>query len=573
MKYTNTRSELDHTNSNKKLDPHKRRKAIPLRLNDRSIQAVNSDFQVPNGDGTYTTVDAVRYSFPECRGKTCQGLVMIHRRSKELKRDRKILFLEYWVNGVAKKYHFPDYDKERFNVRHLEKRIADLRLRYGNPNNLTWDMDIQLGEQESKINKFKDQLKVTQIKTIREVIEEFYKAGFLKIKNDGASPGRKTINTESRYLIGYSERTDVYKLVENSAREGVFVFKSGYQSWEDVFKKYPSKFNPEKNKGAIIFDPKVSIYDGPLSVFKITELTQELIQNYISSAPKVSVRLEMKLALSYIWHFALNKGWLPGTPLNPFTDIKLAKPKVTHMTQWNKKEFTQDQLCSLFHGCNDLEIKYPGQPQLFQLLQITGRREETLINIKWSNIEFKELVESYVDDQGKTHLIKYYGVIYIRGTIENKTEHTDKIPITKTIKQILDSLWHRRTILEPWKQFIDWVFVSPRVKDKDYLRKDKDGTLFAHRLKDPRKCWNALLDHTNLKGKAMRKMFRTTYQNKVDRLKGVHSSWDAITITGQNDTRAHEQNYMVKKLTPKVLHHFNQIDEEFSNEIRTRKNN
>ena len=70
MKNTNTRSELDHTNSNKKLDQHKKRKAIPLRLNDRSIQAVNSDFQVPNGDGTYTTVDAVRYSFPECRGKT-----------------------------------------------------------------------------------------------------------------------------------------------------------------------------------------------------------------------------------------------------------------------------------------------------------------------------------------------------------------------------------------------------------------------------------------------------------------------------------------------------------------------
>ena len=92
-------------------------------------------------------------------------------------------------------------------------------------------------------------------------------------------------------------------------------------------------------------------------------------------------------------------------------------------------------------------------------------------------------------------------------------------------------------------------------------------------MKDTRRCWNALLKLTGMEGKAMRKMFRTTYQNKVDRLEGIRSSWDAITITGQTDTRAHEQNYMVKKLTPKVLHHFNQIDEEFSNEIRTRKNN
>jgi len=71
----------------------------------------------------------------------------------------------------------------------------------------------------------------------------------------------------------------------------------------------------------------------------------------------------------------------------------------------------------------------------------------------------------------------------------------------------------------------------------------------------------------------MRKMFRTTYQNKVDRLKNVNSSWDAITVTGQNDTRAHERNYMNKKLTPKVVSHFQQIDEDFSDTFKTRKNN
>ena len=53
----------------------------------------------------------------------------------------------------------------------------------------------------------------------------------------------------------------------------------------------------------------------------------------------------------------------------------------------------------------------------------------------------------------------------------------------------------------------------------------------------------------------------------------VNSSWDAITITGQNDTRAHEKNYLNKKLTPKVINHYQQIDDEFEQPFKTRKNN
>jgi integrase len=565
MKNEKTRLELDQSNSIKL----NKNKTPSLRFNDRAIKTLNTNFTVPNGDGTYRHIDTVRYKFDECKGKSCQGLILIHKKLPDGK-YRKKLCLEYWFNGIAKRYHFPDYHPEEFNVREVEKRIADLREKYGNPNNLTWDLDINEGEQKNKINRIKGQLQISQIKTIREVIEEFYSAGFPKIKNDGTSPSRKTIKTQSRYLIGYNERNNNYKLIENESRNGVFVFKNGFNSWSEIFKRYPSKFNLDQPDTK--FKQGVSIYDSFLSIYKINELTTELVNNYLSCATKASIKIEMKLALQYIWSFAINKGWVPGTPENPFREIKISKPNRTHMTPWNKKEFTPQELTNLYNGCEEIEKEYPGQPQLYQLEMLTGRRGETLSFLKWSNIEFKDTVESYTDDLGKTHIIKYFGVITV-DPWGNKTNNQDRIPITQSIKRVLDTLIHRREKLEPWKRFVDWVFVSPRTPEKDYLRKDNQNSTFKSRMKDTRRCWNALLKLTGMEGKAMRKMFRTTYQNKVDRLEGIRSSWDAITITGQTDTRAHEQNYMVKKLTPKVLHHFNQIDEEFSNEIRTRKNN
>ncbi len=76
-----------------------------------------------------------------------------------------------------------------------------------------------------------------------------------------------------------------------------------------------------------------------------------------------------------------------------------------------------------------------------------------------------------------------------------------------------------------------------------------------------------------LEGKAMQKMFRTTYQNRVARLSEIHSSWDSITVTGQTDTRAHEGHYLNKEHTPKVLYLFDQLDKGFDKAFKNRKTN
>ena len=107
------------------------------------------------------------------------------------------------------------------------------------------------------------------------------------------------------------------------------------------------------------------------------------------------------------------------------------------MTDWNKKEFTQDQLSQIYYACEDLKEQYPGQPELFQLALITGRRIETILNFKWANISFKKKTESYVTSTGEKKTVVSYGVINIP-SYSNKTDTVDAIPITPTIKEVLD---------------------------------------------------------------------------------------------------------------------------------------
>ena len=150
MKTENTRLKLDDPNSTNKLDRPKKQ-SHNLKLTDRSIKALDTAFIVPNGDGTNKTLTEVSYRFDECKGRPCQGLRLIHQRTKQ--RDRKKLVLDYWFGGKAKRHYLPDYDLNTFNVRHIEKRIADLRDLYGNPRNYTWDKDINQEERITKLKK------------------------------------------------------------------------------------------------------------------------------------------------------------------------------------------------------------------------------------------------------------------------------------------------------------------------------------------------------------------------------------------------------------------------------------
>ena len=123
MKNPNTRLILDGAVSTNKLDQPKN-KSLDLKLNDRSIQSLDTGFIVSNGDGTNKTLTEVSYKFQECKGHLCQGLRLVHQKTKM--RERKKLILDYWFGGRAKRLYLPDYDPKTFNVRQINKRIAEL---------------------------------------------------------------------------------------------------------------------------------------------------------------------------------------------------------------------------------------------------------------------------------------------------------------------------------------------------------------------------------------------------------------------------------------------------------------
>ena len=122
--------------------------ARPLSLRDSVIDKLETNFI----DEFNHTHEQIRYFFPDCKGRTCQGLVLFHKR----KTKRKKLVLDYWLKDKSKRFVIGYYDKKEFNVKHIEKRIADLRTEYGNATDLTWTQDIKVGEDLKKRKKSRD---------------------------------------------------------------------------------------------------------------------------------------------------------------------------------------------------------------------------------------------------------------------------------------------------------------------------------------------------------------------------------------------------------------------------------
>ena len=296
--------------------------AKELELKDSKLHNLDTAFYVEQPNGTQKLIEKVRYNFPHCKGQQCQGLGLMHKRKSGL----KVIFIDYWLNvgikvlnkdesinwgesrnwkklkdgtiiwGKSKRYVLGNYDKKDFNVRHIENKISDLRKQYGNPNNLTWDKDIHAGEELKKRGVYAAQLEELKNYTINQVIESFFINGCPKILKPSESLNRTTITDNARYLIGYNERVSFLKFSNNEQHNGIISFRenSGINSMEELFNKYPAKEYSKYGHG-------ISLYDGPLGLMNIKDLTEHDARNYIftvSSSP--GTQRQINEALGYI---------------------------------------------------------------------------------------------------------------------------------------------------------------------------------------------------------------------------------------------------------------------------------
>ena len=184
--------------------------------------------------------------------------------------------------------------------------------------------------------------------------------------------------------------------------------------------------------------------------------------------------------------------------------------------------------------------------------------------MRWSrDVTFDE--QTHIAEDGTKY--KTYGRIDIPAHV-NKTKIADKFLITQNIWHVIEDLMKQREEY-PWTRFVDWMFPSLRTPNKHQLRKGNENNTDQSRMKDIREFWEEVKSLAGLEDVAL-KMFRNTYENKVNRNKIVKSTWDTVTVTGRADTQSAEKAYLNKEFTPKVTSIVTSVDEEFANIIKIR---
>jgi|TARA_R110002074_G_scaffold193444_1_gene359280 hypothetical protein len=554
-----------------------------LKLRDRDIDSLVSDYTEINPDKTLKQLEQVRYNFPYCKGQMCQGLGLIHVKSN----GRKKIFLDYWLNdgvarelasgkiikGKSKRFFMRDYDKKNFNVRSIEEEIRRLRREYGNPNNLTWDMDIEVGEQLKKRNRYTEQLGELKKYTVNQVIESYIREGMKKISKPSETLNQNSIKEQLRYLIGYNHhevndkkisRQDVMKISANHLRQGTIEYKTekyGVSNVEELFKKFPAK-----EFGKIGFG--ISVYDSPLgqqNILDLDDFTCRQYLNTLTSSP--GTKRVIKESLSAVWKHAIREQMLgKKPPQNPLELIDIERPTHTAWTKYDTAEFTQQQLNEIYWKLEEEELqnKYLFQTDCIQLSMFSGRRTETLLNLNWDRDIVWDEQEIIKDDRK----VKIYGQVNIPAFV-NKTEKADKFIITNNINLVIQSMLKKRQI-HSWTKYVGWMFPSSRTPNKHQLRKGNENTTEESRMKGVRGLWDLVCEELELKDVAM-KMFRNTFDNKVNETEESKSSFDTITITGHARTETLDSKYLNKKFTPKGKAIATSVDEEYENIIKIRK--
>jgi len=538
-----------------------------IKLKDSIIEKLQTNFI----DFTGRPHEQIKYYFGDCKGRSCQGLGMYHKR----KSNRKVMILDYWVNdgverrlsngkkvfGESKRYVLGDYHKEKFNVKTIEKKIADLRSEYGSKNDLTWNVDIVKGEKLKKRKRYDEQLGEIQKATCNDAIESFFENNCPQIDKPSETLHRTTIRENARYLMGYDVRLKALKFVTNKNNQGEIEFqetykidgeiKEGIETWKQFWNRFPPKDYSE-------IGPGKSVYDTPFGQKVLADVTEHDLRHYLNAlTPSPGTKKQIKESFSYLWNHAKEKSMLgKNSPDNPVRNIKIEKPTASAASKYNKKEFTDEELSKILEACDLLKNKYPFQTFVIKLMIFTGRRRETLLLLQWKYITWETKV---LDHEGKK--ITVYGSVEIPAEI-NKTKLEDKFWITSNIRDALVEL-HKQREFHSWSMFIPWCFPSPRVKDKRFLRKGNENNTDAARLKDVRELWEEIKKHCGLKDVAMR-MFRNTHENKVNDQEKIRSTWDVITVTGRSDTRSSEAAYLNKKLTPKTAGIMDDMDKDWS---------
>jgi len=286
--------------------------------------------------------------------------------------------------------------------------------------------------------------------TINEVIERLHKAEFPRSK----MPGRldhKSTKVHSRYLVGYNKRYQHLLFVNDLKGNGEIKLVPNWhyrtakpESWEDLFKRYPS------GTGNLKDTKERSIYDSDLGKTFIADLTEQDVVDYINKKDRsYGFKLNMKKAVAVLWNYAREERLLGPSPKNPtlFPIKKTEEESSFKGSIYNNRRFTDEELEQIWNVLYKDKDQYPFQTECTMFIQATGLRPETAKQIRKDMVNVSE------------------GIIHLPKAVLKGKKRDMELIITQPVQVILDLAEEQRKKNTKYA-FVPWLFPSPRVSKK-----------------------------------------------------------------------------------------------------------
>ena len=413
------------------------------------------------------------------------------------KTNKKIFQLEYKFRSKSYVLDCGQFQPGSFTCNSLNKYLIRINDKHRND-----DGTFKTNPKVEIITK--DQLKQSQLKTVRECIELICEENFPR-KNIKGKLSALSQKDHTRFLIGYNKRRDHITFIDDDKGWGKIIFKeqSTIKDWKTLFKTYP------KGTG-VAPGGETSVYDSYLGDVIVDDLIPGNIEIYLNERTRSYGQKEnIRKSLACLWSFARKRNFMgPNPPLNPTRledgGITIEKEEESQWlgSKYNEMTFDLAQLEEIDNALISLKDKFPFQSECLRLMLHTGMRGEECKKITRSMITTDKLGNPVIElkryiAKGRTHQ-QQKDIIY---------------DITPQIRAILDSLKTQldKPEFKPY-QFVPWLFPTTRISLEKLSNPDKyPNYAKSHncRTKTLDDTWNAVRKITHFEGsiKTLRKAF------------------------------------------------------------------
>ena len=401
------------------------------------------------------------------------------------KDTRRVFYVQYWVDGRAKRYRLGDYS-QRFGKTECDDLLKEVFKNHTDPETGFWIKDPnETRKNEARIVEKPD---TTTAKgyTVNEVIEAYCGAplddveaerGFSKDRRDGYRAA-KHAREWFRSMVGYNHRDTLVRFYDDDDGYGVAEFRSNKHlriakplTWRDFFRKYPPGrgitkdrvyYNRRKKQTYTIPASKnYCIYDHDLGKSLISDLKPGDVEYFCKDLSSMSVKESYVKVFITLWIYARKRGWLGTAPGEcPFFNqtVYIKKEPKKYEDKYKNVAIEDPAQLALFWECSEeLSEQFPFKAELHQFMLLTAMRKTEALKMEKKFIDFEK------------------GTLFIPKGISKTKYRDEELPITPELEVLLRNILDlgERPDLDFYKmRDFRWLFATRAWKKERYFKKD-----------------------------------------------------------------------------------------------------